>query len=339
MTDAVRADHLAMRFDSLRQVQGIPGLAVVILRDTTVILARGFGLADLATARAVTPDTPFNIASVTKPLSAVVALRLVERGVLDLDRQMRSYDGFDDFCADVRSDGGLFFRDYLCDTRPLTMRHILSMTANGEPGTRFFYNPPSYSWASRPMAQVGGKPFSDLTADLVFGPAQMTHSARIHRRLALAPALAADLARPYHLDSLGHVVPSDPPPPQGDGAAGGVISTAMDLARFDIALSDDRLLSSASKRLMWTAGRAPDGSTLPYGLGWFVQTLADGEPLVWHSGVWDGAYSALYLKAPTRNLTLILLANSDGLRWGNRLDEAAVERSPFADAFFKAFPR
>jgi hypothetical protein len=58
---------------------------------------------------------------------------------------------------------------------------------------------------------------------------------------------------------------------------------------------------------------------------------------VWHSGWWEKAYSALYLKVPERGLTLIALANSDGLWWGNPLDEAHVERAPIAQAFLEAF--
>jgi CubicO group peptidase (beta-lactamase class C family) len=327
-------ERLAARVDALRADARLPGLALVVLRDTTVRLARGFGFADLDRNVPVTPDTPFNIASVTKPISAVVALRLVERGLLDLDRPMTTYQGFGGFCADVRAAGGMFFSDYACDRHPLTLRHVLSMTANGVPGTRFFYNPASYSWSSRPMAEVAGATFSDLTAREVFEPAGMTQSARIHRRLALTPPLAGRLATPYHIDASGRVVRSDPPPPQGDGAAGGVISTAMDLARFDIALTEGRLLTPAARQVMWSAGRSPSGAPLPYGLGWYVQEH-DDETLLWHSGVWDGAYSALYLKAPARGLTLILLANSDGLKWGNRLDEAAVHRSPFAAAFLE----
>ncbi|HEX9892449.1 MAG TPA: serine hydrolase domain-containing protein [Gemmatimonadales bacterium] len=326
--------RLLARLDSLRQVSHIPGLAVVVLRDTTILAAQGMGYADLERKVPVTPETPFNIASVAKPISAVVALRLVERGVLDLDRPMRSYEGFAEFCADVRQAGGIFFTDLSCDGEALTLRHVLAMTANGPPGTRFFYNPPVYSWASRPMAQVAGAPFSDLTAKLVFEPAGMTRSARIHRRLPLRPDLAADLARPYHIDSSGRTVESPPPGPQGDGAAGGVVSTALDLARFDIALTQGRLVSAESQKLMWTAGRSPAGQVLPYGLGWFVAQLG-GEPVVWHTGLWDGAYSALYLKAPRRGLTLVLLANSDGLRWEGWLDEAAIERSPFAVAFLE----
>jgi hypothetical protein len=55
--------------------------------------------------------------------------------------------------------------------------------------------------------------------------------------------------------------------------------------------------------------------------------------------LWEGAYSALYLKVPGRRLTLILLANSEGLRWQAGLDEAAIERSPFTTALLAAFPR
>lgn len=336
--DPEAATRLAGQLDSLRQASRIPGLAVVILRDTTVVLARGLGYADLERAVPVTAETPFNIASVTKPISAVVALRLVERGLLDLDRPLRSYEGFEEFCTDVRGAGGIFFRDYECDRYPLTLRHVLSMTANGVPGTRFLYNPPSYSWASRPMAQVAATDFSELTATMVFKPAGMANSARIHRRLPLPPALASRLATPYHADSTGALVESDPPAPQGDGAAGGVISTAMDLARFDVALTAGQLISPSSRRTMWSAGRSPAGVVLPYGLGWFVQAYS-GETLLWHSGLWEGAYSAIYLKAPARHLTLILLANSDGLNWDNGLDEAVVHRSPFVAAFLAAFPR
>lgn len=73
---AATVTMLAARFDSLRRADRIPGLAVVILQDTTIVLARGFGFADVERRRPVTPETPFNIASVSKPISAVVALRL-----------------------------------------------------------------------------------------------------------------------------------------------------------------------------------------------------------------------------------------------------------------------
>jgi len=339
--DAAAAEALATRVESLRRARHIPGLAMAVLHDTTVVLARGFGLADVERGMAVTPETPFNIASVSKPVAAVVALRLAQDGVLDLDRPLRRYRGFAEFCDAVRGEGGIFFRDFACQDDRLALRHLLSMTANGEPGTRFWYNPPAYSWASRPMAEVAGRPFSTLVDSLIFRPAGMAHSARIHRALPLRPELAAVLATPYHADSAGRPVRSDPPAPQGDGAAGGVIASAMDLARFDIALTDGRLLAPEWRARLWTATRTPAGVALPYGLGWFLGH--DGERrLAWHTGVWENQYSALYLKVlgdtPAERYTLVLLANGDGLRWESRLDEAAIERSPFATAFLQAFP-
>jgi CubicO group peptidase (beta-lactamase class C family) len=312
---------------------------MVVLRDTTILLARGYGYADLDKRTPVTPETPFNIASVSKPISAVVAMRLVEKGLLDLDRTMARYDGFAEFCTEARAAGGLFFDDYLCADSTLTLRHVLGMTANGtKPGSRFFYNPVSYSWASRPMMEVTGQPFSTLVAELVFQPAGMNRSARQHRKLPLPPDIAGSLARPYHGDSTGTFVPSEPLRPQGDGAAGGVISTALDLARFDQALSRGTLISPTSRELMWTPAQSPGGEEIPYGIGWFVQEYG-GERWVWHTGLWEGAYSALYFKVPGRGLTLILLANSDGLSWDNRLDEARADRSPFVQMFLEEFPK
>ena len=65
------------------------------------------------------------------------------------------------------------------------------------------------------------------------------------------------------------------PPPQGDGAAGGVVSTALDLARFDIALDRGDLITAESRSAMMTPTRLTDGETAPYGLGWYVKEHAD----------------------------------------------------------------
>lgn len=312
----------------------------MVLRDTSVVFSHAFGFADIARQIPVTTETPFNLASVSKPISAVVALRLVQDGLLDLDRPMQSFKGFAEFCANARESGGIFFRDYECQGNTMTLRHVLMMSANGKPGTRFWYNPPSYSWASRPMAEVSGHTFSALVDTLIFQRANMRQSARINRALPLRADLAAKLALPYHWDSTGKFVQSDPPPPQGDGAAGGVIATAMDVARFDIALTNNALISAKSRAQLFVGTRTSTGAILPYGLGFFLGQL-NGQPVAWHTGLWEGQYSALYLKTIAANqrdqFTFVLLANSDGLQWETRLDEAAIERSPFASLLMNAF--
>ncbi|MBX3145243.1 MAG: beta-lactamase family protein [Gemmatimonadales bacterium] len=326
--------------DSLRVARQIPGLAIVALHDTTVVLARGLGLADLASGRPVTPETPFDLASVAKPIAGVVALQLVEAGQLDLDRPMREFRDFPEFCSAAREAGGTFFQDFACEGNALTLRHLLSMTANGEePGTRFWYNPPAFSWASRPMAEAGGQTYSALVDSLVFRPSGMVRSARRNRALPLPPGIDSILAVPYHRDSTGAMVRSAPPPPQGDGAAGGVIASAIDLARFDQALMQGRLLSSQRREELWRPMPLEAGAVAPYGLGWFLGRYRDRR-VVWHTGLWEDRYSALYLKVlgerAADRYTLILLANSDGLRWPTNLDEAAIDRSPFAVHFLDA---
>jgi CubicO group peptidase (beta-lactamase class C family) len=164
----------------------------------------------------------------------------------------------------------------------------------------------------------------------------MTRSARIHRDLPLPEHLAADLAPPHTIDAQGRPVLAPPLDPQGDGAAGGVVSSVWDLAKFDIALDEGRLIAPSSRERMFTPARTAGGGSVPYGVGIYVQEH-QGQRLVWHSGWWEKAYSALYLKVPERRLTLIALANSEGLWWGNPLDEAHVERAPIAQAFLEAF--
>ena len=291
--DEARLEALLEQVDSLRIAAGIPGLAVGVLRNGEVVALRGFGVADVATGRPVTPDTPFDIASVMKPLSATLAMRLQAEGVLDLDAPLSGYPDFDGYCRDARELGGLFYGDWACDNPAISLRHLLSMSSNAPLGERFFYNPVVYSWASRPIASAAGAPFSSLIERYVITPAGMLQSARKHRDLPLRDDLARDLAVPYHLTEGGEPQVSDLPPPQGDGAAGGMVSTVRDLARFDLALDSGALVSDSLRESMWR----PIRPGLPYGLGWFLGTL-DGHRVVWHTGLWEGAYSALYLKVP-----------------------------------------
>jgi CubicO group peptidase (beta-lactamase class C family) len=178
--------------------------------------------------------------------------------------------------------------------------------------------------------------FSALVERYVFVPAGMRSSARKHRDLSLREDLAERLAQPYRIEDSGAVQRAPARPPQGDGAAGGVVSTVLDLARFDIALDQGVLISAESLTHMMTPTRMANGEAAPYGLGWYVQEYKD-RTLVWHSGWWEDAYSALYLKIPALKLTFIVLANSEGVWWGNPLDQAAVEQSLFAQAFLAAF--
>ncbi len=323
--------------DSLRLAHHIPGLSVAVLQDRKIILSGGFGYAKLEDSVPASEHTLYRIASITKPISATVALRLQEVAVLDLDEPMSATPEFDAFCESFkRHSGSIFAEHYACDTEPLTIRDHLRHTVAGTSPKRFRYNPVAYSWTSRPMAHHAAAPFSTLLRNHVFVPAGMRSSARIHRALPLPVDLEARLAKPYRVDSMGRFVPSPDLAPQGDGAAGGTVSSVLDLAAFDKALDEGVLLSKQSLDEMFTPETTADGHVLPYALGWYTQQYEEMS-LRWHTGWWEEAYSGLYLKILEKRLSLILLANSEGLWWGMPLEGGPVQESPFAAAFLRAF--
>jgi hypothetical protein len=112
-----------------------------------------------------------------------------------------------------------------------------------------------------------------------------------------------------------------------------VVTTVQDLVRFDVALRSDVLLDPATRQLAWTRALAA-GTALPTGLGWFVQNY-NGEWLVWQFGMMKDSYSSLLLKLPNRDITLILLANSDGLSAPYALENGDVTTSVFARTFLR----
>ena len=118
-------------------------------------------------------------------------------------------------------------------------------------------------------------------------------------------------------------------------ASNGIVTTASDLARFDLALDGGVLVSAARRNEAWSpAYWGP--LQLPTGLGWFLQAY-NGQPIVWQFGLIDGAFSSLIVKVPNRHLTFIVLANSDGLSAPFALDAGDVTSSLFARLFLKSF--
>jgi CubicO group peptidase (beta-lactamase class C family) len=110
------------------------------------------------------------------------------------------------------------------------------------------------------------------------------------------------------------------------------VSTVRDLAAFDAALDDGLLLTPSTRSRAWQSS----GST-PTGLGWFV-SRHNGERVVWHFGLARDAYSSLIVKVPDRHLTLILLANSDGLVGPPyNLADGNLSSNLFASLFLKLF--
>lgn len=325
----VRLETFDRNVEDLRALLKIPGISAAVVKDQKVIWSKGFGLADVENKLPATPETPYRIASVTKTFASTLLMQLVEQGKLNLDEPMSKYSPL--------------YKD-----DKVKVRHVFSHTSEGTPGARYAYNGNIFARLDAVIEKTSGKPFRQLLAENILEKIGMTDSvpgqdAMSQKELltAVGPAVAkryeatlARLAKPYTLYGKDEMVLTGYPFRQISASAG-LVSTVMDLAKYDIALDQHLFLKKETQELSWTPMTANDGRKLPYGLGWFTQEV-QGLKLVWHYGQW-WQFSALILKVPDRNLTLILMANSDGLSTPFGLGGGDVRNSAFASTFLRLF--
>jgi CubicO group peptidase (beta-lactamase class C family) len=311
----------------LRLQAGIPGLSGVLIQDGTVVWEKGLGFADVDARIPARADTPYLIGDLTEVLSGVLVLRCAEQRRIVLDREITNY-------------GGAVPQDRA------TVRQVLNHTSALTGGFRF--EPERYAQLTDVVEFCSRQPFRKTLALEILDRLAMARS--VPGRDFRAPtavaqdmfdpsyfshyrAVLATLALPYRVDRRGHATRMELPP-DGVNAATGLVSTVRDLAEFDRALDAGLLLQPETLAAAWQPAVGSNGIHLPTGLGWFVQSYR-GTPIVWHYGVIADAYSAMMVKIPARRVTLILLANSDGLAIPFQLDAGDVTRSPFASVLLR----
>jgi len=344
---------LRQEVERLQKTYNIPGLSVAVLQNQQAIFTGGFGYADIENEIPATADTPYNIASLTKPFAAAILMKLVEEGRLNLHAEMaallketqfrydaRTIDGYQNACKEIRTasrdasfEYAFLLKDYRCDTARIEVKHHLTHTAQGEPGAAYRYNGFLFGFLSAAAEAVSGKNFADLLVENIIRPLNMSRTVPSIND-SIRREVMADRAKYYKMGFGGDFVPSSYPVKLSSSA--GMISTVLDLAKFDVAMDRNLIVSEESKAAMFAPTISNSGQPLPYGLGWFVQ-YHDDVKLVWHYGWAPKAYSSLILKVPAKELTFILLANSDGASAPFRLGAGDVLRSPFAGAFLKLF--
>jgi CubicO group peptidase (beta-lactamase class C family) len=312
--------------EPLRQQAGIPGLSAVILLHGEVVWERGFGFQNQETRLRAAPDTPYLVGDLSQTFAAVLLMQCVEGRRLELDAPVRRYG--------VNStEPGATLRQLLSHTSSGTFRYEPDRFAQlTELATACIPQPYRKSVSHRILEHlamrdsVPGRDILDTTAvpTGLYDPAHLERYQRVLERLAV----------PYRVDKRNKLTRTELPV-EGINAATGLVSTARDLARFDRAL-DTTLLLEETRLLSWSNTPIADVNGAPTGLGWFVQTYR-GERVVWHYGLIPNAYSSLYLKVPSRGLTVILLANSDGLSAPFQLHLGDVTRSVFASLFLRLF--
>jgi CubicO group peptidase (beta-lactamase class C family) len=317
--------------ESLRQETGIPGISAVIVQGRDVVWRTGLGKQDLERSINASDDTPYPIGDLTQTVAAVLLGQCVEQAGLSIDQPIRRW-------TDSIPEGAA------------TIRHVLAHASSGVPGESFRYDAARYAALTNVVSDCGDRPFRTAVYEEIFDRLGMRDSVP---GLDLADLGSRDrslfsdsamnhfanslqrLATPYRVDRSGKATRSEYPA-EDVNAATGLISSASDLGRFDAALNDDGvLLRSDLLSVAWSNVTTRNGAPLPSGLGWFVQNY-NGERLVWHFGSTPGAASSLLVKIPRRRLTLILLANSDGLS-PSSISEGDVTASLFAKLFLRVF--
>jgi CubicO group peptidase (beta-lactamase class C family) len=318
--------------EALRVQAGIPGLAAALVSSKDVLWEQGFGQQDLERAVAARADTPFHVDGLTQIYTAALVLRCAEEGRLSLDDRVSRFKP-DDREADA------------------TLRQLLTHTAGAPDSPVYSYRPERLEPLKLAIRACTTDSYRETLANLLNRLA-MRDSVPGPDILALAPPAEgipdADevrrytqalqrLAVPYAVDAQRRPTPSRYPTVTLSPSSG-LITTVHDFAQFDMALKNGVLLRSDTLAAAWQAPVGRLNQPLPHGLGWFVQTY-NGEKVVWQFGVGDNASSSLVVTVPGRALTMVLVANSQGLVRPLPLQDGDITISPFARTFLGLFVR
>jgi CubicO group peptidase (beta-lactamase class C family) len=315
--------------EALRQQAGIPGMSAAVVQDGQIVWERGFGFQNLESRIAATPDTPYLVGGVSQSLAAVLLLQCAEQRRLQLDTPVREY-GIQLPEADA------------------TLRQVLNHSSAA--GASYRYAPERYVLLNAAAERCVTQPYRKTVAQRILDTLAMRDSvpgADLRTRSAVPEGLFDPqdheryerildrLAMPYKLDKRNRAVRVELLPRDIMTGAGGLVTTVRDFARFDAALDSDLLLLDSTRAQAWARSVGRDGTLLPTGLGWFVQSY-QGQTVVWQFGMNEG-YSSLVVKLPQRRTTFILFANSDRLSSPFELESGNVAPSLFATLFLRLF--
>ena len=300
--------------------RGIPGLSLAIGHEGELVFANGYGFADIENFVSARADTVYRLASVSKTITAVVALQLAEDGRLDLDDPAREHcPAFPEKRWPTTSrqllghQGGI--RHYRDGERPMTRRFATLEEALGlfkddplefEPDTGILYSTYGYTLLGCVIEGAAGRPFAEVVQEAVFLPAGMTRSQPDDVR-----RLIPNRARGYARDGRGALVNSDLADMSYKVPGGGLSGTAPDLARFGLALVSGTLLEPESWESMLTLQRTRGGLDRGHGLG-LVLEEHDGTLEVWKDGAQAGVSTMLYL-GTGEGPVVAVLANHEGV--------------------------
>ena len=297
------------------QTQKIPGVALAVVKEGKISIARGYGLANVEHQVPVKPETIFQSGSTGKQFTATAVMMLVEEGKLSLDDKITKYfpdapeawskitirhmlthtSGLGDYPQDFD-----LRRDY---TEDQLYQRIKTIPLDFQPGDKWSYSNLAYVMLGILIHKVSGKFYGDFLQERIFKPLEMS-TARIINEADIVPNRAAGYRLVNgQLKNQGWVSPS-----LNTTADGALYLTVYDMAKWDAALYTEKLLKRSSLEQMWTPVKLNDGKTDNYGFGWSLGEVR-GHRIVEHGGAWQG-FKAQITRYIDDKLTIIVFANS-----------------------------
>ena len=298
----------------LRDYAGdVPGASVLVLRDGQPVVRASYGLADLEAGTPTTPETNYRLASVTKQFTAASILLLAEDGRLTLDDRGRTWLPSLSGAAETvtirqlltHTSGLIDYEDVIPESfvAQLHDADVLRLLETQDrtyfrPGTGYRYSNSGYALLALIVQRASGQTFAKLLRERIFQPLGMTDTVAHEEGISTVNHRAFG-----YTHEAGRWNRTDQDQTSAVLGDGGIYSSIDDLAKWDAALYDGRLLQPSSLRAAFTPATHTDDPETEYGYGWRIT----GETL-WHSGESVG-FRNVSVRYPKRHLTVVVLTN------------------------------
>jgi serine beta-lactamase-like protein LACTB len=306
--------------------QEIVGLAVAVIDDTGVAWSKAYGYADREEQVAVDFNrTQFRLASVAKPITAVAAMQLVEKGLLDLDADVRTYvPEFPDKGSKITTRqllchrGGIAYNKSLeskidYDTPHPFAEVIIALDKFKEspplhpPGEKFVYSTHGYMLLSAVIERAGKQRFADQLQERIAKPLGMTSFQPDFPWVEIPGRAIGYLRTDKGIERRKR---GDVTECYWKWGGGGFTSTPADLAAFCVGLLQTKLVSQETRQQMWSPVTATDKPKLNYGLGFYVVDSPSGSRWVGHDGMQTKGRAGLLIE-PAQNRGVVIMTNCE----------------------------
>ena len=320
---------IASRLQLIMKERGVPGLSCAVVDHGEMVFSAGYGFADLENDVAATDETVYRLASISKPVTAVLIMQLVEQGNLDLDGDVSTIlmewpkKRWPVTCRQLLSHlGGV--RHYKPREGESSRRYPSQIAALGrfsadplmhEPGTKFLYSTFGFNLLAGVVERLLGQDFGKAVAKHVGMESGAPTLQDDDQRRLIKWRAKGYVKRQNILQNSGFIDSSY------KLGGGGLCSSAPDLARFAEALMAGRLLTSESLEEMWTEQTTRLGQPVGYGLGFGVRRIK-GRRVVQHSGA-QSRVSTMLCMIPDDQIAVVIMCNLEGTPLGRLAQDIA----------------